>query len=179
MGVARDRRARIGRLALFAAAAASAALAAPASAATITPNTLNDDDTDNGNCTLREAIIAANTDAADDACTAGTGADEIKLQAGTYELSVPGTAEEAAATGDLDITDPDGLKITGDPAGSTVDANAIDRIFNTRAVAIATFDSLTITGGNVTNDMGGAIDVAEGSTANIIDTTLTRNTATG
>ena len=38
--------------------------APPASAATITPTTLADDFTNNGNCTLREAITAANTDAA-------------------------------------------------------------------------------------------------------------------
>ncbi len=148
-------------------------------AATITPNTFTDDNTNNGNCTLREAIISANADAADDACTGGSGADRINLSAGTYELSVPGANEEAAATGDLDITDPDGLNITGHAAGSTVDANAIDRVFHTRAAATATFDPLTITGGSVTGDMGGAIDVDEGSTANIIDTTLTGNTATG
>ena len=62
---------------------AAALLAAPlAQAATITPNTFADDNTNNGNCTLREAIIAANTDAADDACTAGTGADQIRSRRG-------------------------------------------------------------------------------------------------
>jgi CSLREA domain-containing protein len=155
-------------------------LLAPASrAATITPDTLTDDNVNNGNCTLREAIISANADAADDACTGGSGADTINLSAGPYELSVGPAGDDAAANGDLDITDPDGLKITGDAAGSTVDANAIDRVFNTRAAATATFDRLTLTGGSVTGDMGGAIDVDEGSTANIIDTTLTGNTATG
>jgi CSLREA domain-containing protein len=155
------------------------ALPGVASGATIAPTTFADDDTNNGNCTLREAIISANSDAADDACTAGTGADEIPLQPGTYELSVPVAGEDAAATGDLDITDPDGLAITGAAAGSTVDANGIDRVFNTLAVATATFDRLTITGGSVSGDMGGAIDVAGGSTTNIVDTTLTGNTATG
>jgi len=40
-----------------------------------------DDTLVNGNCTLREAIIAANTDTAVDACPAGSGADEIQLPA--------------------------------------------------------------------------------------------------
>jgi CSLREA domain-containing protein len=170
-----------GRLSATFALALTAGLALPASAgaATITPNTFDDDNTSNGNCTLREAVISANTDAAIDACAAGTGADEIPLQSGTYELSVPVAGEDAAATGDLDITDPDGLTITGGAAGSIVDANGIDRIFNTLAAATATFDRLTITGGSVSGDMGGAIDVAGGSTASIIDSTLTGNTATG
>ena len=159
---------------------AVALLAVPqAHAATISPSTFADDNSNNGNCTLREAIIAANTDVADDACTAGTGADRIALKAGRYELSVPGSDEEDAAMGDLDVTDTDGLEIIGARAGSAIDANAIDRIFHTRAAANASFVRLTITGGNVIDDMGGAFDVAEGSTATITDTTLIGNTATG
>jgi CSLREA domain-containing protein len=159
------------------------ALPAPANAATITPDTFLDDNTNNDNCTLREAIIAANTDTADDSCTAGTGADEIPLQAGTYELGVPGMDEDDAASGDLDITDPDGLKITGDPDESTVDGNTIDRVFHTRAGATVTFDPLTITGGNLdipgSGAPGGGIFVAEASMANVVDTTFTGNHAIG
>ena len=40
----------------------------PASAATIIPTVLSDDVTVNGNCTLREAIRAANMNAAVDMC---------------------------------------------------------------------------------------------------------------
>lgn len=43
-----------------------------ASAATITPDTFADEaggDADNGNCALREAVISANTDTSEDACT--------------------------------------------------------------------------------------------------------------
>jgi|SRR5262245_12801566 len=56
-----------------------------------------------GNCTLREAIIAANTDAAVDACPAGSGADVVVVPAGTYTLTLTGANEDAAASGDLDI----------------------------------------------------------------------------
>src|SRR5690349_19345257 len=45
---------------------------------------------------LRSAIIAANAHA---------GADTILLPAGTYTLTISGNNENAAATGDLDITD--------------------------------------------------------------------------
>ena len=49
----------------------------------------------NGNCTLGEAILAANSDSAVDGCTAGAGDDTIILPAGTYTLTV------AASFGDL------------------------------------------------------------------------------
>jgi CSLREA domain-containing protein/uncharacterized repeat protein (TIGR02543 family) len=57
------------------------------------------EDTNDGvcdaDCSLREAIIAANADPA---------ADTITLGAGTYLLTIAGTYENAAADGDLDIT---------------------------------------------------------------------------
>ncbi|MGE3886220.1 MAG: choice-of-anchor Q domain-containing protein [Vicinamibacterales bacterium] len=72
--------------------------------ATINVTTTADGVEGNGNCTLREAIIAANTDSAVDTCPAGSGADTIALPPGTYVLSRAGPREDAAATGDLDIT---------------------------------------------------------------------------
>src|SRR5262245_1907614 len=79
-------------------------LRSAAGAATIVVTTLADDTTVNGNCTLREAVIAANTDAAVDACAAGSGADVITVPAGTYVLTLVGAGEDGAATGDLDLT---------------------------------------------------------------------------
>ena len=49
-------------------------------------------------CSLREAIQAANTDAAVDDCPAGSGADTITVPSGTYTLSIPGANEDANAT---------------------------------------------------------------------------------
>lgn len=69
----------------------------------ITVNTTVDDVEANGNCTLREAVIAANTDRAVDRCPAGRGADTIILQSKTYQLSIPGKNEDEARSGDLDI----------------------------------------------------------------------------
>jgi CSLREA domain-containing protein len=65
----------------------AASFAGAASAATITPTVFTDDATVNSNCTLREAIEAANTDAAVDDCPAGDPfptVDVIPLAAGTY-----------------------------------------------------------------------------------------------
>src|SRR5690606_14719203 len=65
------------------------AVTAPARAAIITVDTLDDEATNNGNCSLREAVIAANTNMARDNCPAGTGGgmDYIwVLLAGTISL---------------------------------------------------------------------------------------------
>lgn len=71
--------------------------ALPAAAATITVNTLADESSVNGNCSLREAVQAANTNAPVDACAAGSpGLDTIVLPAGTIPLSVLLNVTDAA-----------------------------------------------------------------------------------
>src|SRR5262245_14278903 len=72
---------------------ALAALAAvPAQATTILVDSTADDTATNGNCTLREAVLAANLNLIRDACPAGSpGADTILLQFdGTYLLTLSG-----------------------------------------------------------------------------------------
>ena len=78
----------------------------PASAATITVNTTADELNADGDCSLREAVEAANTNAAVDGCTAGTsGADTIEfagaLAGGTVTLGTSGlrTLEDVAIDG--------------------------------------------------------------------------------
>lgn len=108
-----------------------------ASAATIAVDSLADDLDANGNCTLREAIQAANTDAAVDHCAAGQGADTIEIPAGTYTLAIAGPQENGNATGDLDITSD--LTLAGAGAdvsildgGATAASQAIDRLLDVR-----------------------------------------------
>src|SRR6266403_1666587 len=123
---------------------------APAAGATFT---VNDDTADavdaapgdgrcataGGTCTLRAAIQEAN---------AHTGADTIMVPAGTYLLMIPGRGEDAAAMGDLDITDD--VTITGAGADSTiVDGNGIDRVFEiVNSAAVVAMSSLTIRNGD-------------------------------
>ncbi len=60
---------------------------APSSAASfIVVTTTADDMTNNGNCTLREAVRAADTDRRVDQCAPGSGADTIELSGATYRL---------------------------------------------------------------------------------------------
>lgn len=72
---------------------------------TINVTTAFDETDTNGECSLREAIIAANTNLAVDTCSAGNGVDVIQLQAGdfAYVLTMAGAGEDNALTGDLDI----------------------------------------------------------------------------
>ena len=83
-----------------------------------------DDPTPDGcapdDCSLREAIIAANE---------AEGPDSIELPAGTFTLSIEGRDEDLGATGDLDITT--SLTLTGAGQDETiVDAGGIDRVFD-------------------------------------------------
>jgi CSLREA domain-containing protein len=72
------------------------------------------------NCTLRDAVIAANN-------YPGGGA-VINIPAGTYTIMLPGTDETFAATGDLDIRA--SMTINGASRNTTIiDGNALDRIY--------------------------------------------------
>lgn len=134
-------------LLLSAGLAATAVLTPIVRAGTITVTTTADDVTDNGNCTLREAVIAANTDTAVDACPAGAGADTIMVPAGDYLFLLAGTGEEAALTGDLDITED--VTILGEGRASTViNTNGLDRAFDVRSIGdVVQVANLTISGG--------------------------------
>jgi subtilisin family serine protease len=99
-----------------------------------------------GTGTLRGAIRFANSHA---------GADTIRLGAGTYQLSLSGTGEDAAASGDLDITND--LTIIGAGADSTViSGNELDRVFDIHPGATVTLQGLRVTAGRA-GDAGGAI----------------------
>jgi CSLREA domain-containing protein len=164
------------RLLLAAALFAGLAAVLPTSvarAATITVNTTNDEVNNDGDCSLREAIIAANTDTAVDACPAGSGADTIRLPAGNYVLSIAGAIEDAAQTGDLDITED--LTLTGaGRANTTIDANGLDRVIQIfgSTVEIA---GVTLTGGNTNPQAGSGIYLGAGGALTLNASRVTNN----
>jgi len=74
-------------------------------------------------CTLRAAVQETN---------ASSGADRIELPAGEFRLSLAGSGEDLAASGDLDIRDD--LTIAGAGAALTfIDADARDRVVEVHA----------------------------------------------
>ncbi|MFN7953466.1 MAG: CSLREA domain-containing protein [bacterium] len=142
---------------------------------TITVTSLLDENTasaPDGNCTLREALVAANTNVAVDACIAGQpGADVIALPAGTYALTLAGGGDDV---GDLDVLEDVSLVGAG-AATTSIDASAIgDRVLDVAAGVTASASDLTIRGGHVTGAVGEL--VAGGGIRNAGALTLTRVT---
>lgn len=146
-----------------------------AHAATITVTTTADNLTVDGQCSLREAITAANTNTAVDTCTAGDpGLDTIILTAGnTYTIALAGGGEDANATGDYDILEPLTIQTTVTNGTATIDGADLDRIFHlpdggslTPSDTVTLID-LTIQNGTVNasslDDGGGGINVKRGS----------------
>ena len=116
-------------------AALAVAVLAPASGATaasIAPDVTTDGIANDNNCTLREAVQAANTNAAVDDCAAGEAdaLDTISLAAQTYNITVSGpSSEDANVDGDLDVNDLGGpVRIHGLGANaSTIDSDVTNR----------------------------------------------------
>jgi CSLREA domain-containing protein len=125
---------------------------------TIKVSTTADDAHGNGNCTLREAIIAANTDSAVDRCPAGSGADRIIVPAGTYVLSLAGPGDDSALTGDLDVASTVSIRGAGADTtiidGGSFDWPDSDRVFQVLDGADLTLSRVTIRGGHCWNGGG-------------------------
>lgn len=137
-----------------------------AGAATIAVDTTADAITADGHCSLREAIVAANTDNSPNSgageCPRGDGADTITLGPGSFEFTRAGAGEDLAATGDLDITGP--TTITG--AGAlltTIDAKQLDRVIDVLNGGSLTLSGVTVTGGKAPDGASGASSGASGS----------------
>lgn len=115
--------------------------------------------TGNGVCTLRAAIMEAN---------ARTGAQTISLGSATYTLTIGGAGEDAAATGDLDITE--GLAIIGASVNATfINGGGLDRVLHVRPGVGVTISDVTITNGSVP-DFGGGLYNENGTVT--LDTVL-------
>lgn len=148
-----------------------------AEAATINVNSTADVIANDGACTLREAVIAANEDSpsgvASGECRAGSGTDLIRVPAGTYTLQIPGRQESLAREGDLDLRS--NLTIQGAGATSTViDGNRLDRVFH----GFITSSTVSLIGLRIRNgysdDQGGGI-YTRSKTLQLIDCVVVGN----
>ena len=140
-------------------------------AADITVNTLDDENNSDGDCSLREAIAAANSNAAVDGCTAGeSGEDTITFLATLLDGTIVLTMGELTLSEDVGI---DGA--TSPATRITVDAGGNSRIFDVVGESEVVFSSLVLRngnsgmGGSSTPDAGGAVDLKSGSAAGFID----------
>jgi uncharacterized repeat protein (TIGR01451 family)/CSLREA domain-containing protein len=144
----------------------------------ITVVTSDDELNSDGDCSLREAIVAANSDIAVDNCPAGSGVDTIVLPEGTFTLTVAGIGEDAAATGDLDITESVNINGTGQ-FSTTIDGNDLDRVIHVDPGQVGDIQlgvtDLTIRNGFETD--GGGILVDGGGSLIVTNTTISDNLA--
>ncbi|WP_436794334.1 choice-of-anchor Q domain-containing protein [Actinospongicola halichondriae] len=151
--------------------------------ATINVDTTDDEVNDDGDCSLREAVISANDNVAIDDCEKGEDADIIVIPAGTYVLGITQDSDgDDDVKGDLDVYD--AVTLQGAGAASTViDANGIDRVIETNGDGIieVVIDGLTITGGDTTEFGGGSGGgIAANDTAlTVRDSVVTENEANG
>ena len=110
-----------------------------------------------GYCTLRAAVQEAN---------AQPGQQTIALGTSLHYLVLDGDGEDAAATGDLDVTDD--VIIEGVDADTTiVEAQAYDRVFDVAENVSLTLSDVTVRGGRrgsvVDSDVGGGLRAADGA----------------
>jgi CSLREA domain-containing protein len=148
-----------------------ALLPSPAAAAPLLVTTTADtnDGVCDANCSLRDAVVRANTDSAEDVITLPAGAFAITGNRG----------EDAAATGDLDVTKP--VIVRGAGPGTVIDAAGADRIFDIRMPVSFTLENATLTRGDPGPDdgaRGGAIaDATNGGALLIRGVAFTENRA--
>jgi CSLREA domain-containing protein len=119
-------------------------------------------------CTLRAAIMEAN---------ALGGSHTIFLPSGTYALTRAGIGEDAASTGDLDIT-ADILIINGTNTPPVVFGNHGDRIFDVLSGGTLTLRNVSVAGGFANapgNVHGGAVRVAAGATLELDRVVMSSN----
>ena len=120
-----------------------------------------------GNTTLRAAIMEAN---------ALGGSRTIVLSSNTYTLSITGTGEDLAATGDLDVTAD--VTLVGNGADQTiVDAAGLDRVLDVLAGGSLALDGITIQDGDAGTENGGGIRNVGSLT--ISNSQITINATTG
>ena len=143
---------------------------------TVTKTADTADGTCAADCSLREAITAAN---------ALAGADVITVPAGTYTLTITGTGEDGNATGDLDLNSD--ITITGAGAGTTIiqagtlgypdgGANGIDRVFHIPGAYTVNISGVTIANGKITGTGGGIYNYS--GTLTVTNSTFSDNSAT-
>lgn len=117
-----------------------------AGAATITVTSGGDALANDGQCTLREAVLSSTNLTATGGCApAASGDDTIVLAVSRITLSQAGAFDDAGTSGDLDVHRT--LTIQGAPGGTTIDAAHLDRVLDVLAGGSLTLQDVTITGG--------------------------------
>ncbi|MBZ0292398.1 MAG: DUF11 domain-containing protein, partial [Anaerolineae bacterium] len=125
----------------------------------------NDGQCSVNDCSLREAVIAANN---------WPSTNTINLPVGTYILDIAGRGEDFSATGDLDIRGE--LVIVGTGASETIiDGAHLDRIFHIAVPVNVHISAVTIRNGE-SSDQGGGILSENGARLTVSNSRFIDNT---
>jgi CSLREA domain-containing protein len=144
------------------------AAAVPAYATTIPVSTNADTVAEDGTCSLREALTAANTDTA-----SGVAAGECPAGSGSDVVTIP--AMSILLTHSLEVTSP--MEVVGSGVtGTVVDGQRRGRVFVIRS-APATLRGLTVSGGAGSGGAGVYVDT--GATVEISDARISGNVTVG
>ncbi len=139
-----------------------------AQATCILVNTTDDALNSDGDCSLREAIEAANTDTMVDACMAGSGADNICVPEGEYTLTL----------GPLLMSSD--IQLLGAGADQTIiqaaDAPEVAEFRVCTIAGVVTISDVTIRHGSTVGD-GGGIFISDSGSLVLTDSVVTQNTA--
>lgn len=127
-------------------------------------------------CTLRAAIMEAN--ALPNVPGTPPGYDQIGIYSGTYTLGIAGRDEDAAASGDLDITETVGI-FGQTPNRPVIDGAGLDRVFDFLADGI--LNDVIVQGGSATGSgihgTGGGARCFGGTVLYVLDTIVKNNSA--
>jgi CSLREA domain-containing protein len=129
-----------------------------AGAVQIAVNTTADEYGTGTDCSLREAITAANDNTSFGGCPAGFADDTISLPDGTYKITRAGAGEDDNASGDFDVKGTNALDIqpSDSQAHVVIDGNGLDRVFDKHSTNQLHLLALQIEGGKLTQVEDGA-----------------------
>jgi len=133
----------------------------------------NDGVCDERNCSLREAVLAANHH---------PGFDAIVLWPGVYKLSIAGAGEDAGATGDLDVTDDVlivGLILDPSSRNAVIDGGAIDRVLDVHEPVITVLQNITIRRGKTSGTLEAGGGIRNRGTLALDESLVTGSSASG
>lgn len=137
--------------------------------------TTDDEMVIDGDCALREAIRAANTNTSYDFCSAGVASgdpDVVVLLEGTYNLMLAGAGEDGNMTGDLDVTG-DTQFIGPGVAGAVINGNGIDRVLDVHSGSVQII-GIGIQGGEIS---GAGAGIRAASPLSVENVVISGNTA--
>ncbi|TMC67956.1 MAG: CSLREA domain-containing protein [Chloroflexi bacterium] len=120
-------------------------------------------------CSLREAIIAANANTAT--------VDTISIPAGTFTLTRCCVNENSASTGDLDILNNLTFINAAGASSTIIDGGGIDRVFEVFLGKTVHVSGLTIQNGHLDVGQGGGITAAASSTVTLDSVVVASNEA--